>query len=443
MDLSKHLDNAKDAQKRRNYPLAIKIYGQVLGLQPDYGEARAGLRQALFDKAKQKAPSKAGAVLFGGFHLLTASLLRLCGNHGGAARAYERYLVHDPLAEGPNLKLGRSLQRAGLRKSALAVFQAYAEAQPRCLEASRAAGALFYEQGKVNEALAMYEQALKVDPRDQESLKARKDLAAEGALRKSGIETAQSSRELIKDKELQRSLERQERLQLSAEEIGQELDELEEKLQGAPDDKKLLRRIAKLREMAKDHAGALDLLDRLLAMDPADAELQEWGADLRIRVQQQMVDKAVARGDEAAAGRAREALAKLQAADARRRLERNPSDTAARFQLGQCLLAAGDVDAAIAELQQAVKDPRKKGDALFALGRAFRKKELPDLALAQFQKTLESAGNGVLAKEALYEMGEICAGTGRRDEAMQHFTKILEQDIGFRDVAKKVEQLKA
>ncbi|MCA8973598.1 MAG: tetratricopeptide repeat protein [Planctomycetes bacterium] len=443
MDLSKHLENAKEATKRRNFPLAIKIYGQVLQLQPDYGEARAGLRTALFEKAKLKPPSKVTAILFGGINLLMARISRMFRGHAAAARAYERYLAHDPLAEGANLSLGESLQRAGLSRSALAVYAAYAEAEPRCLPACRAAGALFYEQGKVKEALAMYEQALKIDPRDQESLKARKNLAAEGALRSTGIEEAQSSRDLIKDKEQQRSLERQERLQLSADEIETELTELEEKLQASPDDKKLLRRIARLREMAKDLAGALDLIERLLGLDPGDAELQELAADLRIRLQEQMVEKAIKRGDEAATQRARETLAQMRATESRRRLDRNPADTAARFDLGRSLLETGEVDAAIAELQHAVKDPRKKTDALFLLGRAFQKKDLPDLALGQFGKALESAGTGVLAKEALYEMGEICAKIGKRDEAMQHFTRILEQDIGFRDVADKVEGLKA
>ena len=32
MDLSKHLEKAEDAVKRRNYALAIKVYGQLLGL---------------------------------------------------------------------------------------------------------------------------------------------------------------------------------------------------------------------------------------------------------------------------------------------------------------------------------------------------------------------------------------------------------------------------
>lgn len=442
MDLGKYLEQAADAAKRRNFAMAVKIYGQVLAIQPDFGEARAGLRKVLLQKVAQKPASKLGALLLGGPQLLVGAVCRLCGQHAAAARAYERYLVHDPLAEGVNLRLAASLRRAGLKRSALAVYAAWAEHQPRCLEACRAAGALFYEQGRVQEALAMFEQALKVDPRDQESLKARKDLAAEGALRTTGIEKATSSRELIKDKEQQRQLERQERLQLSADEIETELGELEAKLQQSPDDPRLLRRGARLREMAKDLAGALDLAEQLLRRTPADGEVQDLVGDLRVRLQQQIVHKAERSGDEAAAARARTALQQLQVGEARRRVERNPADLAARFDLGSGLLATGDIDAAIAELQQAVKDPRKKHEALFALGRAFQQKNLPELALGQFDKAAQGAG-GVLAKESLYEMGSICHALGKRDDALRHFTRILEQDIGFRDVAKKVEQLKA
>lgn len=443
VDLSKYLEQAADAVKRRNYPMAVKIYGQVLSIQPDFGEARAGLRRALFQKAAQKPPSKLTAMLFGGFNLLIAGLQRAIGAHAGAAKSLERYLAMDPAAESANLKLGDSLERAGFSKSALAVYAAYAELQPRCLEACRAAGALYYEHGKMAEALAMYEQALKVDPRDQESLKARKNLAAEGALQSTGIEKAESSRDLIKDKTQQKQLERQERLQLSAEEVEEELDQVENQLQETPDDQKLLRRAARLREMAKDLRGALDLIEQLLQKSPDDGELLDVASDLRIRLQEQMVQKAVKSGDEGAAGRARKALGQLRVAESRRRVERNPSDLSARFDLGAGLLEAGDTDDAIAELQQAVKDPRKKTDAMFLLGRAFQQKDLHDLALGQFEKALEAAGGGARAKEALYEMGVICEAQGKADDALRHFTKILEQDIGFRDVAQKVEALKA
>ena len=103
MDLSKHLKTAGDAIKRRNYLVAIKTYGMVLGLQPDNGEARAGLRQALFKKVEQKPASKLVAIIGGGVHLLTGGLMRLFKQHAAAAKAYERYLSLDPLAEGANL----------------------------------------------------------------------------------------------------------------------------------------------------------------------------------------------------------------------------------------------------------------------------------------------------------------------------------------------------
>ena len=442
VDLSRYLEQAADAAKRRNYAMAVKIYGQVLAIQPDFGEARAGLRKVLFQKAAQKPPSKLTAILLGGPHLLTAGLLRMCGQHGAAAKAYERYLVHDPAAEGVNLKLGAALRRAGHDKSALAVYSAYAEVQPRCLEACRAAGALHYEQGNVKQALEMYELALKVDPRDQESLKARKNLAAEGALKSTGIEEARSSRDLIKDKQKQQQLERQDRLQLSADEAEAELEQVEEQLQENPGDQKLLRRAAKLREMQKDLQGALDLIEQLLQKNPDDSELLEVASDLRIRLQEQMVQKAVKRGDEAAAGRARQALAQLRVAEARRRVERNPSDLGARYELGSGLLDAGELDGAIAELQQAVKDPRKKTEAMFLLGRAFQQKQLPELALGQYEKALDAVGSGSRANEALYEMGVICESMGDSGAALKHFTRILEVDIAFRDVKDKVAALK-
>ena len=133
MDLSKHLEKAEDAAKRRNYALAVKIYGQLLGLQPDFGPARAGLHRVRFKKAGAKPPSKVFALLGGGIHLLTAKLCGTLKKPAAAARSYERYLAHDPLSESQNLALGRALESAGFSSAALAVYRSFAEPEPRCL----------------------------------------------------------------------------------------------------------------------------------------------------------------------------------------------------------------------------------------------------------------------------------------------------------------------
>jgi len=442
MDLSKHLEKAAEAVKRRNYPFAIGLYHQLLALQPDEGRARGGLRAALFKKAAQKPPAKVFALLGGGVHLVLATVLRLIGRHQAAAAAYERYLVHDPLNEAANLQLGRSLQRAGLDRSALAVYRCYAEQEPRCLEASRQAGQLLYQGGEFDAALAMFEQALKINPRDQESLKARKNLAAEGALRRTGLETARSSRELIKDKGEQRKLERAERLQLSAGEIEEELAEIEAGLGAGPEELHKLTRLADLHLMKPDLQSALDCLERATQLEPANSDLQYRVGDLRLRMQAARVAQAEERGEEAATLRARQLLQEARLEEYGRRVAQNPSNLALRFELGSALLSAGRHDEAIAELQKAVKDPRQQVDPHLLLGQAFRAKGLGELAQTQLSKGLETARvGGENAKLLRYELGLVAEEMGQSEVALKHFSGILEQDIGFRDVAERVEHL--
>ena len=261
-------------------------------------------------------------------------------------------------------------------------------------------------------------------------------------MKSTGIETAQSSRELIKDKSLAQKLEQQSRIQLSPEELDRQIAATEEELQQKSGDPALLRRMGKLLEQKKDLRGALECLESAAQKLPDDQDLLDQVGDLRLRVQESFVQKAIARGDSAAAERAERALNEARATEYRRRIDKNPADLGLRFSLGSALCELRDFDAAIAELQQAVKDPRKKAEAMFLLGRAFRGKGLPDLALGQYEKALAAAGQATLAKDALYEMGGLCEEQGKRDAALLHYGRILEQDIGYRDVAQRVDRLK-
>jgi tetratricopeptide (TPR) repeat protein len=443
MDLSKHLETAADAVKRRAYPYAVKLYGQILSLQPDNGDARAGLRNALFKKAEAKPPSKLFALLGGGVHLFIGGMCRMFKQHGAAAKSFERYLTGDPMSEGINIKLGDSLQQAGLPNSARAVFQCYADANPRSLVACRRAGELLYENGEMNEAMLMYERALKIDPRDQDSLKARKNLAAEGALKATGLEGAENSRDLMKNAEQARQLERDDRLQLSKEEIDAELDKLEAQLQEEPDNVKLLVRTADVMLMDNDLKGALDSLEQACAKNPSNSDLQNRAGVLRLRLQELRVEEAEKRGDDSAAEFAREAIKEARAGEYKRQVEGNPTDLRLRFQLGQALKALGRHDEAIAELQQSVKDPTVKGESFLFLGESFAAKGMNDLAIGQLEKALEVLGTGPRAKDILYAMGCVAQEMGQLEPALAHFSRILEQDIGYRDVQQKIEALKS
>ena len=249
---------------------------------------------------------------------------------------------------------------------------------------------------------------------------------------------------MIKDLGTAQRLERNERLQLSKEEIGQELEELEAQLQEDPTQGKLLVRMSEVLLMDNDLRGALQSLEQAVAQDPQNSDLVARTGALRLRLQEQQVEEAVARGDEAAADFARKALAEARVAEYRRQVEQNPTDLRRRFQLGEALFGVEDYDDAIAELQQAVKDPKVKGDTLRMLGQAFAAKGMDELAMGQLEKALEVCSDtGEKGKEILYAMGCVAQNMGQAEQALTYFSRILEQDIGFRDVQKRIEALKS
>ena len=64
--------------------------------------------------------------------------------------------------------------------------------------------------------------------------------------------------------------------------------------------------------------------------------------------------------------------------------------------------------------------------------------------MGQLEKGLKNAtGRGALQKEIRYELGLAAEEMGDSAAALKHFSGILEQDISYRDVAQKVEQLQS
>lgn len=196
VDYSKHLQKADEALKRRNWDFAIEVYQQLLELEPDLADARAGLRQALKKRHEQnKGGGKLFKALAGAGPLAMAKTLAKAGKYAAAAKSLEQYLTGNPLDEDANYQLGVALEGAGHFKSARAVYEFLAEIAPKNPDGLKRAGALMYREGDHAKALEYYERALQADPRDQDALKARKDLSAERALRAGRFETVQHSRE--------------------------------------------------------------------------------------------------------------------------------------------------------------------------------------------------------------------------------------------------------
>lgn len=177
MNLQKHLERAEAALQSGKADFAAELCDQVLDFAPGDQKASELLaRSVLALGEKSTFLSRLGAAGGG----IAAKFNRLTRNADAEARQLRRAFLKDPGDLKKGLQWGDALERAGYAGAALGAFGGLSG---RSSEAAKRAGALAAAQGNVDEALGYYEKALAVNPRDTEAMRARKNLAAEQALR--------------------------------------------------------------------------------------------------------------------------------------------------------------------------------------------------------------------------------------------------------------------
>ena len=126
--------------------------------------------------------------------------------------------------------------------------------------------------------------------------------------------------------------------------------------------------------------------------------------------------------------------------EARKRVERNPTDLQYRFDLGQQLFLAGHYKDGIPELQKARSNPNTRTKALYMLGKCYTELNMLDLAA----KTLTDASSEIpgmdgIKKDIVYDLGLVYGRMGNADKSLDCMKEIYEVDYGYRDVAARVE----
>ncbi|MBL9127678.1 MAG: hypothetical protein JNL97_08525, partial [Verrucomicrobiales bacterium] len=95
---------------------------------------------------------------------------------------------------------------------------------------------------------------------------------------------------------------------------------------------------------------------------------------------------------------------------------------------------------AIQELQKAQSHPHLRLSAMGLLARCFASRGMNDLAAKTFQNALkEKPTFDDEKKELLYDLGVVLEKMGKGAEAIEQFKLIYENDIGFRDIAARVD----
>ena len=447
---------ARSAVELRNHGYAISLIQAVLKDNPGFLDGRKLLRRVEILSTKGKKAFLSG--------LSTASLRGasvMKKDPKAAMELAEKSLETDPTNSQINHLLKEAAKAAGFPEIAAFALETIVESDPKDTKTMHELGEHYLTMGLPDEAVAIYSKIAELNPADLTAVKRSKDAAATASMKSGGWEKAQSYRDVMKNSEEAISLEQKGRVVRSADMIDEQLHELYPQWEVAQDNVDLTRRIAKLWEdrfVEKQDSESLDAAlsyynhtnTLVSGSDPAVArklgDLHLKQLDLHIKQLDEWFTSGGDQHEDAATYRAElEALkvqkAELLVAEAKKRVERNPTDLQLRFELGEQLVIAKQYTEAIQELQKARQNPNARLKAMNLLGQCYTEKNMLDIAVKQFQDCAgEILAMDATKKEVLYKLGLVFDRMGKKEESLKCMKDIYEVDYGYLDVAKRVEQ---
>jgi len=447
--------------EQKNFPYVIQICQGLLQSIPEFLDGRKLARKAAIEKSKTiKKGFLSGLGGGSSMALMKAGGFKRKDDLVALLSLLEEILADDPF----NAQANTFLQEAALKwdppmkELAFFAFETTLEGNPKdkvqlnryasfCMERD--------ENGKPRDpsrAVELYNKLLAINPNDMLAMKGSKDASASQSVQQGGWEVADSYRDLIKNKEEAVSLEQQSRVVKSDEMIDSQIAELSAAVQAEPQSVDKSRKIAELYEQKGDLENSLEWYRYVLGLSGgADTTISRKISDLQLH---QIDDAFTAREeylaaspDDPEAPRYREEMEELRKqrasfvlAEARERVDRNPTDLIAHFDLGVALMDDGEPQDAIGHFQRARMNPSIRLKAMGKLGQCYVARNMNDLAAKTLSDAVtELVGMDSVKKDLLYNLGTVYESMGDHEKAVECFKQIYEVDYGYRDVAQLVE----
>jgi tetratricopeptide (TPR) repeat protein len=369
----------------------------------------------------------------------------------GAIEMIEKILEEEPYHQQANLLLKEAAVAAGYPEIGIFALQTLLEKKPKDLKVLHQLGRLYHQLEESEKEVEIYNRIAEINPNDLDAIKLGKDASARSSMKRGGWTEAQSYRDLIKDKEMAVSLEQESRMQLTGEALEQQIAEVYARHQTEPQNLDWARRLGMLHEQKDDYDGALAWFQYAVELtqgtDPGlvrkVSDLKMMQLDRKIRAGEELIAQAGGPEEAQNVGEleaAKKQRAELLISDARKRLDRNPTDPQLRYELGEHLASAGHLREAVPELQRARQNPNARLKAMNLLGRCYRDLGMLDLAAKQ----LEEASKEMLVmdarkKEIVYNLGLVHEQMGDGPKYIECMKQIYATDYGYKDVAQRVE----
>lgn len=297
-------------------------------------------------------------------------------------------------------------------------------------------------------AVAVYSDIVARDPTDMDAQKGAKDASARSSMLKARKEDGEQYEIGKKDESETLELQKEDIKGMTREQLRERLRVLMKQYKADQNDIEVVKKIGALYEelgyFEDSHvfySWAHQLSDNDISLKNKAAKMLKDSEDEKFRVLEreakaQPDDEEIQKNFNLLKSNRQESIV----GDCKARVEANPTDPNLRLELGSALFDKGEFSDAIPHLQQATRNPHIKIKSLLLLAQTFKAKNMYDLAVKQLDDALvDLSVMDDTKKQVLYEKGLICELMDKKEESLNSFKQIYEQDYGYRDVANKVE----
>ncbi len=437
----------QDASQRENFDYAITLFSQILDKEPACYEVRAALRAAQNGKTSGGGFFKRAFNTAASTPQLTKARMAVRNNPQEAIQIAEQILNSDPQNSTAHRIVADAALAAEMPHTAILSLEYLARHNPKDKAAVTEFAQALASIGEIQRAENVMNNLCRAFPNDPDLAKQLKNISALRTMDEGGYQAAAdnqgSYRDILRNKDEAVALEQENRVQKTEDVAERLISEYQSRLQAEPNNLKLLRSIAELYAQKKQFDHSLEYYQKIKATEGGnDPSLDKAIAQTMARKFDQNIEQLDPSAPDYAEQLAKVNADKLayQIEECRQRVEHYPTDLLIRFEMGALYFQAGKIGEAIQEFQKAQGNPHKRIAAMNYLAQCFAKRKMYDLAARTLQNAIKE--KPVLddeKKDLIYQLGCVLESMGKKEDAIEQFKLIYETDIGYRDVAAKVD----
>ncbi len=449
---AENYERAREVLQSGNSDYAIQLLRTCCRLEPASLPFRQTLRRAQKGKFGNDLKGSKFAFLLTPKSKATVKTAKASRDYLKVLEAGEDVLTRNPWDLGTQMDMAEAFEALGLSDLAVFSLDQARQKYPKDATLNRALARLFEKRGDYQKAIALWRLVQEADPKDLEAASKAKNLAASETIARGGYEAAAAgtAESPVVARMEAAATEKQDKL-------GREAAAVQKRIEAEPTEPALYVQLSNLyrRHNQLDRARAtlqqglgptgqhyslqLELLE--LDLFPLRANLQETDAHLKAARARDPDDDddgpTVAELAATKSGLKKEVYAR-EAEILRVKADRFPAEVGHRLELGLRLYKLDKLDEAIAELQQARKDDKLKGQVAMLLGQCFRKRNNWRLAQRNFEEALAALtapSEEPARKEVLFQLATGAAEHGDLPRAVELGHELANIDFGYKNIS--------